>query len=107
MARLQLEVEQLTRPWLGKGHKANRRRQRNMMRVFAQFAEGAGAQNTSMLGPRTVISFWKHMRGLGRSYATQMDHWRALRELWALAGIAGEVPAPRCPDASIKRAGVA
>lgn len=98
------DIFQLTHGWASRGHKANRARQRRMMLTFADFAEAAGARQIGMLGGRMVIRYWKHLRALGRSYATQMDHWRALRELWALAGIPGEVPAPRCPDASTRQA---
>lgn len=92
------QVEQATHAWAAKGNKAGRARQRNMMRRFAAHAEAAGAREAGQVGGRTVISFWKALRAeKGLSYATQMDYWRAIRELWAILGIPGEVPAPRNP----------
>lgn len=90
------QVEQATHGWAAKGHKANRARQRRMMYRFANHAEAAGVRDKGQLGGRVVVGFWKTLRaGKGLSYATQMDYWRALRELWALLGITGDVPEPR------------
>ena len=89
------QVEQATHAWAAKGNKAGRARQRNMMRRFAAHAEALGARETGQVGGRTVISFWKALRAeKGLSWATQMDYWRAIRELWVLWGKAGEPPRP-------------
>lgn len=89
------QVEQATHAWAAKGHKANRARQRNMMRRFASHAEALGAREAGQIGGRTVISFWKALRAeKWLSWATQMDYWRAIRELWVLWGKAGEPPRP-------------
>ena len=95
------QVEQATHAWAAKGNKAGRARQRRMMYRFASHAEAHGARDKGQLGGRVVISFWKSLRASGRAYATQMDHWRALRELWPLLGLSGEVPAPRNPTLSL------
>ena len=88
------QVEQATHTWAAKGNKAGRARQRNMMRRFAAHAEAAGAREAGQVGGRTVISYFKALRAANRAYATQMDHWRAIRELWQLWGKPGEPPRP-------------
>ena len=98
MGRLLDQLHEDTHAWAAKGHKANRARQRRMMYRFASHAEAAGAREAGQVGGRTVISFWKALRAeKGLSYATQMDYWRALRELWQLWGKPGEPPRPREP----------
>ena len=95
------QVEQATHAWAAKGNKAGRARQRRMMYRFASHAEAHGARDKGQIGGRVVISFWKALRAeKGLSWATQMDYWRALRELWPLLGLSGEVPAPRNPAPS-------
>lgn len=88
------QVEQATHSWAAKGHKSNRARQRRMMMAFAGHAEAVGAREQGQVGGRTVITYWKALRAGNRAYATQMDHWRALRELWQLWGKPGEPPRP-------------
>lgn len=69
------QVEQATHAWAMKGHKANRARQRQMMRRFAAHAEATGARDAGQVGLRTVVSFWKVLRAEKRaSWATQMDY---------------------------------
>lgn len=95
---LRKKVEQATHAWASKGCKKYRARQRRMMQVFAAHAESCGARTAGQVGLVTVISFWKHQRGKKRlSWATQMDYWRAIRELWRLWGKPGEPPRPRDP----------
>lgn len=91
---LQQQVEQDTHAWAAKGHKANRARQRRMMLAFAAHAQALGARDRGQVGDRTVTSYWKALRAAGRAHATQMDHWRALRELWEIWGKPGEPPRP-------------
>lgn len=96
------QVEQATHQWAAKGNKAGRARQRNMMRRFTAHAEAAGARESGQVGGRTVISFWKALRAeKGLSWATQMDYWRAIRELWVLLGKPGEPPRPFFADKSV------
>lgn len=96
---LRKKVEQATHAWASKGCKKYRARQRRMMQVFAAHAECAGARTAGQVGIVTVISFWKHQRGKKRlSWATQLDYWRAIRELWRLWGKPGEPPRPRDPS---------
>ena len=91
------QVEQATQAWATKGNKAGRARQRRMMMAFAGHAEALGARERGQVGGRTVISYFKALRAAKRAYATQMDHWRAIRELWQLWGKPGEPPRPREP----------
>lgn len=93
------QVEAATDAWAAKGNKAGRARQRNMMRAFAAHAAARGARDVGQFGRRTVIDYWIGMEARGRSHATQMDHWRALRELWRLLGKPGDPPPPRPPTA--------
>ena len=89
------QVEQATHAWAAKGNKAGRARQRRMMYRFASHAEAHGARDKGQIGGRVVISFWKALRAeKGLSWATQMDYWRAIRELWVLWGKPGEPPRP-------------
>jgi hypothetical protein len=89
------QVEQATHAWAAKGNKAGRARQRRMMYRFASHAEAHGARDKGQIGGRVVISFWKALRAeKGLSWATQMDYWRAIRELWVLWGKHGEPPRP-------------
>ena len=91
------QVEQATHAWAAKGNKAGRSRQRRMMMAFAGHAEALGARERGQVGGRTVISYFKALRAANRAYATQMDHWRAIRVLWQLWGKPGEPPGPREP----------
>ena len=91
------QVEQATHAWAAKGNKAGRSRQRRMMMAFAGHAEALGAREAGQVGGRTVIAYFKALRAANRAYATQMDHWRAIRELWQLWGKPGEPPRPREP----------
>lgn len=92
------QVEQATHAWVAKGNKAGRARQRRMMMAFAGHAEALGAREAGQVGGRTVIAYFKALRAANRAYATQMDHWRAIRELWQLWGKPGEPPRPFPPE---------
>lgn len=94
MGRLLDQLHEATHAWAAKGHKANRARQRRMMMAFAGHAEALGAREKGQVGGRTVIAYFKALRAANRAYATQMDHWRAIRELWQLWGKPGEPPRP-------------
>jgi hypothetical protein len=65
------------------------------MMAFAAFAEALGAANAGRVGPGTVVAFWKALRASNRSYATMQSYYYALRQLWALLELPGEVPPPR------------
>jgi len=93
--RLTDQVQEATRLWARKGGKKGRSEQVERMMAFAVFAESKGALTAAKLGPRTVVEFWKHLRAAGRSHATQMSYYYALRHLWALLELPGEVPPPR------------
>ena len=101
MGRLLDQLHEDTHAWAAKGHKANRARQRRMMMAFAGHAEALGAREKGQVGGRTVIAYFKALRAANRAYATQMDHWRAIRELWQLWGKPGEPPKPRNPAPSV------
>ena len=98
--RLSDQVEEATRLWARKGGKRGRAEQIERMMVFAAFAEASGVRDRGQLGGRTVIRFWRHLRAAGRSYATMQSYYYALRHLWALLELPGEVPPPRAPEDS-------
>ena len=66
--------------------------------AFAGHAEALGAREKGQVGGGTVIAYFKALRAANRAYATQMDHWRAIRELWRLWGKPGEPPRPFPPE---------
>lgn len=89
---LQNQVEILTRAYVRKGGKDNRRQQRARMMAFAAHCEALGAREMGQMGPIHVVRYWKASTGL--SDATRYSHWLAIRELWRLAGMPGEPPRP-------------
>ena len=62
--------------------------------ALAGHADARGAREEGQGGRRTVIADFMALRAANRAYATQMDHWRAIRELWQLWGKPGEPPRP-------------
>lgn len=96
--RLSDQVREAARLWVRKGGKTGRGEQLERMLLFAEFAESQGVRERGQLGRKTVIKFWRHLRDSGRSYATQMSYWYAIRHLWALLELPGEVPRPRAPE---------
>jgi hypothetical protein len=93
MGRLVVQVRMLTRAYVRKGGKTNRRQQAARMLAFARFCENEGATEINRLGARHVILYWKQNRHLAPS--TQYNHYRALCVLWELAEKAGRPPVPR------------
>ena len=87
------EVEQLTRSYVRKGGKDNRKQQRNRMIVFAEFAATKGANSIGQVGTGHVVDYWKSHRELAPT--TAYSHWLAIKALWRLAGKPGEPPRPR------------
>ena len=86
------EVEQLTRAYVRKGGKDNRRQQRARMLAFAEHCAKQGQNSLGQIGRAHVISYWKATQNL--SNATRYNHWRALVTLWVLSGKSGEPPKP-------------
>ena len=90
--KLQQQVQELTRAYVRKGGKDNRRQQTARMLAFAAHCEALGAREMGQVGATHVIRYWKASTGL--SDATRYSHWLAIRELWGLAGKPGEPPRP-------------
>lgn len=86
------EAEFLTRGYVRKGGKTNRRQQRARILAFAQFCGQQGLNSLGQIGRAQVIAYWRTNRHL--SDATLYNHWRALVTLWGLAGKSGEPPKP-------------
>lgn len=97
MMELLHQVEKLSRAYVRKGGKDNRRQQRARMLAFAKHAARLGAREMGQVGARHVISYWKASEGL--SDATRYAHWLAIRELWRAANKVEEPPRPRIKDA--------
>jgi hypothetical protein len=96
--RLSDQVQEATRLWARKGGKRGRAEQVERMMAFVSFAESIGATNAGRVGPGTVVAFWKALRASNRSYATMQSYYYAIRQLWALLELPGEVPRPRRDD---------
>ena len=86
------EVENLSRGYVRKGGKDNRRQQAARMMAFAAHCEAIGAREMGQIGATHVIRYWKASTGL--SDTTRYSHWLAIRELWKLAGKPNEPPRP-------------
>lgn len=90
--KLELEVERLTRIYVRKGGKDNRKQQRARMLDFARHSARMGANSLGQVGHGHVIKYWKVNVGLAD--ATLYNHWLAIRELFHLAGKPLEPPKP-------------
>jgi hypothetical protein len=96
--RLSDQVREAARLWARKGGKKGRRDQLERMQVFVSFAEASGVRDRGQLGGKVVVAFWKALRASNRSYATMQSYYYAIRRLWALLDLPGEVPMPRRDD---------
>mgnify|MGYP003583643737 CR=1 FL=1 len=90
--KLSQQVQELTRAYVRKGGKDNRRQQAARMMAFAAHCEAIGAREMGQIGATHVIRYWKASTGL--SDTTRYSHWLAIRELWKLAGKPNEPPRP-------------
>ncbi|WP_418139968.1 hypothetical protein AB9R84_15630 (plasmid) [Oceanimonas smirnovii] len=86
------EAELLTRGYVRKGGKTNRRQQRARILAFAEFCGQQGQNSLGQIGKAQVIAYWRTTRHLSDS--TRYNHWRALVTLWQLSGKPGEPPKP-------------
>ena len=86
------EVEQLTRGYVRKGGKNNRRQQRARMVAFAAFCAEKGANSMGQVGKSHVVAYWKSNTNLSDS--TRYSHWCALVTLWGLVGKPEKPPKP-------------
>jgi len=89
---LAIEVKRLTKAYVSKGGKKNRKQQRNRMIAFAKFVDAMGIHYMGQVGRRHVIEYWKAKRSLAPR--TLYSHWLAIRDLWELADKTEEVPLP-------------
>ena len=86
------EVELVTREYVRKGGKRNRRQQRARMLAFASFCGEQGQNSLGQIGKAHVIGYWQATQHL--SDATRYSHWRALVTLWRLTEKAEQPPTP-------------
>ena len=91
--KLQQQVQELTRAYVRKGGKDNRRQQTARMLAFAAHCEALGAREMGQVGATHVIRYWKSNRDL--SDTTLYNHWLAVCELWKLSGKSDQPPRPR------------
>lgn len=96
MGRLVDQVQKLTRGYVRKGGKDNRRQQAARMIAFAAHCESLGARSIGQVGGRHAIAYWHALRAL--SDATRYNHYRALVILWQLAGKTGLPPEPHASN---------
>lgn len=87
------EAEFLTREYVRKGGKTNRRQQRARILAFADFCGQQGQNSLGQIGRAHVVAYWKANRHL--SDATLYNHWCALVTLWKLSGKSGSPPKPK------------
>lgn len=92
---LEREVLAITHKWRLRGGKTARGRDQKKMLAFARAAGADGARSLGQVGAAHVIRYWRFCRERGMSDAVMMQHFYALRHLWALAGEPGEPPRPR------------
>lgn len=93
--KLQQQVQTLAYAYVRKGGKDNRRQQAARMVAFAAHAEGLGASEMGQVGGKHVVSYWRALRASGGlANSTLYSHWLAIRQLWRLAGKAGDPPKP-------------
>ena len=93
------EVEILSRGYVRKGGKDNRRQQRSRMLALAAFCVGEGAHSLAQVGAAHVIRYWRVTNHL--SDATRYNHWRAFCVLWSLCGKSTEPPKPH-PNTGVR-----
>ena len=79
------EIKNLTRDYVRKGGKTNRRQQHKRMIEFGLFCrDNLQTPNLAAVGKRHVVSYYKSLKKL--SDATRLSHYYALKTLFSLAG---------------------
>lgn len=79
------EIKNLTRDYVRRGGKTNRRQQHKRMIEFGLFCRNnLETPNMAAVGKRHVVSYYKSIEDL--SDATRLSHYYALKTLFALAG---------------------
>jgi hypothetical protein len=88
------ETKKLTRSFVAKGGKQNRRKQAKRMLAFVEFSiKNSRANDFEQIGKNHVKAYFKANEGL--SNAVLYQHWLALCELWTLLGRASKPPRPK------------
>lgn len=79
------EIKNLTRDYVRRGGKANRRQQHKRMIEFGLFCrDSLQTPNLAAVGKRHVVSYYKSLKKL--SDATRLSHYYAIKTLFLLAG---------------------
>ena len=79
------EIKTLTRDYVRKGGKTNRRQQHRRMLEFGLFCrDNLQTPNLDAVGKRHVVSYYKSLKKL--SNATRLSHYYALKTLFSLVG---------------------
>jgi len=79
------EIKNLTRDYVRKGGKTNRRQQHKRMIEFGLFCrDNLETPNMAAVGKRHVVSYYKSIEDL--SDATRLSHYYALKILFSFAG---------------------
>lgn len=79
------EIKNLTRDYVRKGGKANRRQQHKRMLEFGLFCrDNLQTPNLATVGKRHVVRYYKSIENL--SDATRLSHYYAIKTLFLLAG---------------------
>lgn len=91
------EIKNLTRDYVRKGGKTNRRQQHKRMIEFGLFCrDSLQTPNLAAVGKRHVVSYYKSLEKL--SDTTRLSHYYALKTLFSLAGKA--MPVKPFPDSN-------
>ena len=78
------EIKNLTRDYVRKGGKTNRRQQYNRMLEFGLFCrDNLQTPNLAAVGKRHVVRYYKSIDNLSES--TRINHYYALKTLFSLA----------------------
>lgn len=78
------EIKNLTRDYVRKGGKTNRRQQYNRMLEFGLFCrDNLQTPNLAAVGKRHVVRYYKSIESF--SDATRISHYYALKTLFSLA----------------------
>ena len=93
MSTLSKQVIGLSRRYVSKGSKENRRRQLRRILLFVEWLETQEpGRDLAQLGKRHIINFWQAHRHL--TDKTRYEYWLALCVLWKLMEKPGKPPRP-------------
>lgn len=95
------EIKNLTRDYVRRGGKTNRRQQHKRMIEFGLFCrDNFQTPNLASVGKRHVVGYYKSIESF--SDATRLSHYYALKTLFSLASKTAPAKPFRCSNHEIK-----